>query len=159
MSNFDSTDPASAIRFVRENLPRHKQFALATITATGTPWVVCVNLTTDKALNFIWKSQADALHSQNIQVNEAVSICVFSETEGVGDFGLYCSAVAHEVTDPQELTTLLELRHATKGKPVPPLTEFSGDASARIYYAKVTEAWVNDDRHLKTAIDLDLLRA
>ncbi len=145
-------------QFVRDNLARHKQFALATVDETGKPWVVCLNLAYDEKFNFIWKSSKETEHSKHIAANPNVAICVFSETEEVGDFGFYTKALAHEVVDGEELVRLIDLRFTQAGKPTPELSEVSGDSLMRLYYAEIDEAWVNDNRHLKIAVNLDELR-
>ena len=159
MSNYDEHNQATIAKFVLENLPSHKQCALATTGGNGAPWVVCVNLTYDKQLHFIWKSRTDALHSQYLRERPAVSICVFSENEMRGDFGFYATATAHEVTDSAELEHLIDIRFTQKGKPAPAPNELLGDSPMRLYVAELHEAWINDDQHIKSPVDLDFLRA
>lgn len=156
MSNYDENSQESVARFVLDNLPRHKQLAIATIDDDGKPWVVCVNLAYDEGVNFIWKSLKDTEHSKNVAARSDVSICAFSETPEVGDFGFYCKAKAYEVTDQTELERLLAVRY--KGREVPNAREFLGNSPHRIYYAKITEAWINDDRHIKTPVVLKVLK-
>lgn len=156
MSNYDENDQESVARFVLENLSRHGHFAIATTNDDGTPWVVCVNLAYDDGVNFIWRSLKETEHSKNINARPEVAICVFSKTPEVGDFGYYCQATAHEVNDQEELKRLLAFRYA--GREVPPLADFLEDSPGRIYYANVTKAWINDDRHIKTLVDLEVLR-
>lgn len=151
-------DQLAIKKFITDNIDRHKQFALATVDEQGKPWTVCLNLTHDDQFNIIWKSVKTTEHSRHIQAHPDVAICIFSETDGVGDFGLYMKARAREVTDVDEIKRLIDIRFTQKGKPTPDVAEFQGDAPARLYYAEVTEAWVNDDRHLKQPVDLDFLR-
>jgi hypothetical protein len=158
MTNYDENDQQSVAKFVLDNLPRHKQFALSTVDTDGDPWVVCVNLSFDDSVNFIWLSQKNTEHSKNIITRSKVAICVFSEIEGVGEFGYYCLASAHEVKDEVELGKLLEIRFGQKGRPVPSLDSFLSSSPVRIYYGEVHAAWVNDDRHLKMPVNLDLLK-
>jgi hypothetical protein len=87
-----------------------------------------------------------------------VSICVFNHSLEFGDFGLYIKAKAHEVTDADELAKCLDFRFTKKGKEAPSQDEFLNESSVRIYRAEVMEAWVNDSRHVKAPIDLDVLR-
>lgn len=158
MGNFDENNQISVADFILSNLPTHKQFALSTIDDNNNPWVVCVNLSFDSSVNFIWKSEKSTEHSKYILHKPSVAICVFSDTEEVGGFGYYCKAIAHEVTDKNELNRLLDIRFAKKGKPVPPIYNFLGESPTRIYYADVKEAWVNDNRHLKVSVDLNVLK-
>ena len=145
-------------QFVKDNLGRHKQFALATVDETGSPWVVCLNLAYDEKFNIIWKSSKETEHSRHITKNPYVSVCVFSETEDVGDFGFYAKAIAHEVTNDDELNKLIVARFTKANKPAPNISELSGDSPMRLYYAEIQEAWANDDRHLKVPINIGVLR-
>lgn len=158
MSHFDHTKQSAIANFVLENLPLHKQFALGTIDENKHPWVVCLNVAIDNEINIIWKSKIDTEHSKHIPRAPNVAICIFSESEKVGDFGFYAKALAHEVLDINELQRCLEVRYASKGKVIPPVTDFMPGAMYRMYSAKISEAWVNDDRHLKIKIDLQVLR-
>jgi hypothetical protein len=83
---------------------------------------------------------------------------VFSETKQFGDFGFYAYATAKEISDKKELEKLLTLRYSSKNKPTPPITKFLGPAPMRLYRAKLTKAWVNDDGHVKTKAVLNVLR-
>jgi len=56
-----------------------------------------------------------------------------------------------------ELAQLIDIRFAKKGKVNPPINTFLGDAPDRIYCAELSEAWVNDDSHRKTSVDLAFL--
>ena len=158
MNHFDATDPTAIAEFVFHNLIKHKQFALGTIGQDNAPWVVCLNLIIDNRLNFIWKSKLDTLHSNHLTNNPEVAICVFSESEDVGDFGFYAKATAYAVIDEEELKQCLQVRYAAKGKEIPPMNLFLDSADQRIYIAKISEAWVNDDRHIKLPVNLELLR-
>ena len=157
--NFDEKNQEEIAKFVLDNLPRHKQFALGTIDENGSPWVVCLNLAYDDKLNIIWKSKKDTEHSKHIATNKNVSICVYSNDEKVGDFGFYTKVVAHEVSDEKELEKCLDFRYKRKNKEIPPLSELLGDSDARIYIAEIREAWVSDNRHLKTKVDMKVLRS
>lgn len=158
MENFDPTDPTAIAEFVLHNLIKHKQFALGTTDRDNAPWVVCLNLIFDNRLNFIWKSKLDTLHSNHLINNPEVAICVFSESEDVGDFGFYAKAISHAVTDEEELKQCLQVRYAAQGKETPPINTFLASADQRIYMAEISEAWVNDDRHIKLPVNLQLLR-
>ncbi|HSI21261.1 MAG TPA: pyridoxamine 5'-phosphate oxidase family protein [Verrucomicrobiae bacterium] len=158
MAAFQGNNPESVINFIRTNLPRHKQFALSTVDGSGNPWTVCLNLSFDDELNIIWKSRKDTEHSQHILLHPQVAVCVFSEEEGVGDFGFYAKALAHEVTDLVEIEKCIAIRYLQKGKPAPAMTDFLGDSPDRLYMACLTEAWVNDDSHVKTPVALPILQ-
>ena len=154
--NFDENDPKSVAEFVWRELPRHKQFALGTVDDNGKAWVVCVNLSFDAKLNIFWKSLKDTEHSKHIAQRPDVSICIFSESKGVGDYGFYTYATAREATTEEEINYVIKHRYA--GKEAPPASDFMGDAEARLYIAEISEAWINDDRHLKQPVDKEALK-
>ena len=152
-------NPKEVANFITENLGSHKQFALATVDRDGKPWTVCLNLTYDELGNIIWKSEKSTQHSNHILTNPEVAICIFSENEARGDFGLYCRAKAHEVTEISELNRLIKIRFALKGKPIPKVSDFLGESNSRIYYAEIYKMYFNDDKHIKTKVDLSKLRS
>jgi hypothetical protein len=158
MTNYDPNDQQTVARFILDNLPGHKQFALGTIDDSGKPWVVCLSSAFDNDLTFLWVSAAGTEHSQHIAARPDVSICIFSDNEPRGDFGFYTKCTAHEVTDEAELTTMLGVRFSQKGKEVPPASEYMGKSPMRLYAATINEAWVIDDGQHKTAVDLTVLR-
>lgn len=158
MEDFNPGDQLSIARFVLEHLPRHKQFTLATTDAHNWPWAVCLNLLIDNHMNVIWQSRHDTEHSRHVRAKAEVAICIASETEPLGDFGFSARALAYEVTDKSELAQLLQLRARQKNQPPPPLDDYIDPAPYRIYKAILQEAWINDDRHIKTRIDLQVLR-
>ncbi len=159
MTGFNKNSQSEVAKFVLENLPRHKEFVLATIGQDDLPWVVCLNLTIDNGVNIIWQSKKDTEHSKHIALNPHVSLCIFSNTELASDFGFYAKGVAHEVKDAIELGHCLDYRFTRKEKLVPAPDDFSGDAEYRMYVAELHEAWVTDEEHLKTPIDLDVLKS
>jgi uncharacterized protein YhbP (UPF0306 family) len=144
--------------FITNNLSRHKEFTLATVDDAGLPWVVALNLCYDDNFDIIWHSEKTTEHSKHLIDRPDVAICIFSDFADIGDFGLYAKAKAYEVTDEEELAEKLRRRFMAKGKPVPPTTEYSGDSPHRLYCARITEAWVNDQSHAKQKVDLELLR-
>lgn len=146
------------MQFILDNLPRIKEFSLATIDEKGNPWVVALNLCYDEQLNIIWHSRKDTQHSRYIQANPNVAICIYDDFADIGDFGFYAKALAHEVTDQDELARLLEIRFTSKNKPVPPASEYSGDSPDRIYCAQLTEAWINDQSKDKMMVNLTAFR-
>jgi uncharacterized pyridoxamine 5'-phosphate oxidase family protein len=154
----DLTNQNQISKFILENIDSHKQFALGTVSQQAKPWVVCLNLTYDEKFNIIWKSEKTTVHSSHVRESPNVSICVFSEDENRGDFGLYISAIAREVTDEKELMRLIQIRFQRKGKPMPPIADFTAEGTSRIYYAETLEMYFNDSRHAKTKVDMNVLR-
>lgn len=144
--------------FINKNLGRHKEFTLATVDEQGEPWVVALNLCFDDQFDIIWHSERGTEHSKHLVERPVVAICIFSDFEDIGDFGLYAKAQAYEVTDREELAEKLKLRFEGKGKPVPSPIEYSGDSPHRLYCARITDAWINNQSHLKQKVDLELLR-
>ena len=153
---FDEHNQKEIAAFIIENLSCHTQFSLGTVSQENKPWVVCLNLSYDDRINIIWKSEKISSHSVHIQKNQHVSICIYSSNNG--DFGFYANAKAHEVLNENELKHCLEFRFTRKGKEVPRIETFLHDSNYRIYSAELSEVWISDDRHLKTSVDLEILR-
>ena len=151
--NFNLSDQKEIADFILKNLPRHKHFCLGTADEQNQPWVVCLNLTIDDELNIIWQSKRNTEHSRHIRTNPHVSICIFSQTEDVGDFGFYTKGIAQEVTDEKMLDRCLHFRYEKKGKAMPQASEFVGDSEYKIYMARITEAWVTDNRFVKNVVE------
>jgi hypothetical protein len=158
VENFEPGNQQSIADFVLRNISNHKQFTLATTDKNSLPWAVCLSLAIDKSCNVIWQSRAATEHSKHIAQQPEVAICIFSETDERGDLGLYARATACEVTDHQELAGLLKVRFEQRNQPIPPLDGYLAPAPYRLYYATLKELWVNDDRHIKTKVDLAVLR-
>lgn len=159
MQNYTPGNQTEVAQFVARRLPHHSHFVLGTTDDTGEPWVVYLGLAFDDELNVIWLSKKNTEHSRHLREHSIVSIGIFSKTKDSGDFGLYCKATAQEVNDEEELKKLLPFYFAPRGKSVPGVTSFLGNGDTRAYKATITEAWVNDDSHVKTAVDLNELRA
>lgn len=158
MNNFDPTNQSSVADFIVKNLARHELMALATTNTDGSPWVVCVNLSYDKELNLYWKSAVASEHSKHLVKNPSASICIFSHDQVIGDFGFYCNAIVHVVSDEAELQHAIDVKYKQKNLPIPPIADFLGDSTRRMYCAVITEAWINDDRHIKASVDLKVLK-
>jgi hypothetical protein len=115
-------------------------------------------LSYDEDMMFYWQSAKTTEHAKHIAARPSVAICVFSEDDTRGDFGFYVEATAHEITDDAELKHALDVRFTQKGKPLPDAKSLTGDAPMRIYAALLKRAWVNDDSHTKTEVNLETLR-
>lgn len=152
-------DQAQIKDFIVNNLPRNKHFTLATIDDQGVPWAVALKLCYDRQFDVFWQSEKTAAHSRHIADRPDVAICVAGTFGDVGDFGLYARAAAYEVTDEQELAEKLQLRFELKGLLVPSPSDFLGDSPRRLYCAKISQAWINDQNHVKRPVDLAVLRA
>lgn len=144
-------------QFIAEQLSRHNHFVLSTIGDSGAPWCVYLGLAYDERLRFIWQSRKDAEHSKHLRARPQVALGVFSKTDEVGDFGLYCKAKVHEVTDEQEITKYLQLLAEKRGKPAPNVRKFIDDGQSAVYTAEVVQAWLNDSSHIKREVGLGLL--
>lgn len=159
MPNYDPNDRQQTAQFILCQLVQHKHFVLATTDDDGTPWAVYLGFVLDKNLDFIWLSKRGTEHSKHIRARKTVSVGVFSKTEDIGDFGLYCKATAREITEAEEIKESLQLYFELKGKPVPNVTAFTGDTDMRVYKAEIQQAWVNDDSHIKREVNLQALRS
>lgn len=151
-------DDRQIAEFVMENVPRHKHFTLATADHEGKPWAVYLQLNYDEQFNIFWVSRRHTDHSTHIESNPFVALCIASESDRVGDFGLYIRAEAKAVEDETEIERLLNIRSKRNGRLYENVQEYIGDSPARLYIAEPKEAWVNDDSHVKKMVDLDRLR-
>lgn len=158
MKQYDESNKEQVAEFVLEQIRHHILFTLATVDNDNRPWVVCLGLTVDDNVDIIWKSSAIAEHSKHIRGNPYVSLCIFSHSKDEGDFGFYAKAAAREITDPTEIIKYAHYRYARQGKPVPTADELLTDVGDRLYVARIQEAWVNDSRHVKTPVDVELMR-
>ena len=145
-------------RFITDGLPHHPQCVVATTDDTGQPWAVCVAFGHDNQFNIFWRSVRDTEHSRHLRARPDIAICIFSDTDERGEFGLYLKAKAHEVTDPAEAQRLLEHLAARKNRSPEDPAKYQNPSPLRLYYATVTAAWINDDSHVKTPVDLEVLR-
>jgi predicted pyridoxine 5'-phosphate oxidase superfamily flavin-nucleotide-binding protein len=115
-------------------LTTHPLMVIATVDKDGQPWAVPVHQKTSPNLEITWLSMTNARHSQNIVASSKVSATLFSVAEH-GEVSLFLEGTAAGEPPPDE-----------------------PDAARIPYKMTPTAAWINDDTHTKTAVDLELLR-
>lgn len=158
MTTYDENDPSSIALYCHEHLASCLVFSLATVSPEGQPWSVCLNLTVDDEGDIIWRSHNMTEHSRHIVAHPNVAISAFLHTGDV-EFGFYARATVHEVVDEQELHKNASIRYTQRqDESVPGGSELAGESPYRLYHATLTEVWVSDVRHLKSKVDLELLR-
>lgn len=72
---------------------------LATVDTDGQPWSTPVFYALDQKYNFYWYSRKDTRHSQNIQINNKVSVSIFSEEGRDRLTGVYIEGIAQELKE------------------------------------------------------------
>ncbi len=118
---------------------------LATASPEAVPWNAPVFFAFDGDY-FYWLSAPEAVHSQNIAHNPAVSIVIFDSTRGDWDaLGVYFTAVAEAVpeSDTAALQAAHEASYAKAGRTPGDPSLFTGDFPRKYYRARPTQAWVN----------------
>ena len=73
---------------------------IATVCEDGSPWNSPVSASVDAELNFTWGSNADNIHSRNINRDGRAFVVIFDSTapEGTGE-GIYMTGNAVELQD------------------------------------------------------------
>ncbi len=119
---------------------------LSTVDADGSPWNSPVYCVYDELYTFYWASYVKSQHSQNIYTNSKVFIVVYDSTVpwGTGR-GVFMQAMAAEVTDPNEIAKVCELRRLRVPDANQPPDEFMGDRPRRLYRAIPQNIWINQD--------------
>lgn len=133
-----------------------KNLYMTIATSDGNkPWISNVYFVCDNNNNFYWYSPKKSKHSQLINTNPQVALCIFDST-AVGDDvnAVYLQAKAIEVTDKEELRHALIL-YAKKmlktgflqGKSLylqftKRILDFFGDSPLRLYKAVPTDGWM-----------------
>jgi len=97
-----------------------KYMTIATVCADGSPWNTPLAPTPNKDLIFLWGSDENSVHSQNIRKEKRVFAVVYDSTvpEGFGE-GVYMKGEAEE------------------------LNEYEG--ALRMYHFTPEKIWINDE--------------
>ncbi|MBW4061768.1 pyridoxamine 5'-phosphate oxidase family protein [Candidatus Saccharibacteria bacterium] len=152
------SDPNAVAAAAATVLRTHPIAVLATSDIRSQPWAVPVHQVTmpDGSLN--WRSSRSARHSLDLATNAKAMMVLFSATNEQGEIALYLEGAVSEVVDAAAIQTIVEVRYAnTSLKPT--LADFSGENEYRFYRFIPTAAWLNDDAHEKTSVDMKLLLA
>jgi Pyridoxamine 5'-phosphate oxidase len=97
------------LQHIRGVLKSVRHIALATVNVDGTPHNSPVFSAHDNALQFVWSSHPESLHSKNIMRTGRAFIVVFDSVDKGG--GLYIDVDAQEVA-PQRLPVALAVFNA-----------------------------------------------
>ena len=130
----------------KEIIENSLYLTLATTSADGSPWNSPVFAAYDDSYTFYWRSDKNAIHSQNIRTNRMVFIVIFDSHAPWGKGkGVYIKAQAVELEDKTELEKALALLDKRSQKTVRKTDAFIHDAPRRIYKAIPEKVWINDD--------------
>ncbi|MGH8887339.1 MAG: pyridoxamine 5'-phosphate oxidase family protein [Egibacteraceae bacterium] len=123
---------------------------IATVDSYGQPWNTPVYAAYDEGFNFYWASWTESTHSRNIRENPKVCLVIYDSTvpEGTGK-GVYMTATAHELTEPNAVAQALEYYYGRVAKPPPQAPVFLDNSPRRIYKATPQQFWLNDYRLIK----------
>ncbi len=157
LHTFDPTNEISKSNFVCDNITTPIQLSLATVGQDNRPRNVCVNYDLDESFNLFRKSSTTSQHSENISFNPHVGILIYG-VYGLYDFWLYASGTVRSVEDRDELTSLLTIKYAAKGKQWRSPESMLGEETRRIYICELTEVYICDLDHKKTPVDLEILK-
>ena len=109
-------------------LSEQSYMTIAVTRDDGTAWALPVRIQQRNGWTFEWFSKLDTVHSQAIAKRPHIAISIWTpESETTEQFGFYAEATAELLSD--------------------------RDGSGR-YQATVTQAWVNDARHVKRPVAL-----
>jgi hypothetical protein len=111
-------------------LVRQKHFVLAVIAEDGSPWTVPLAVKRWEGRVIEWRSALSTVHSQAIEREPRVSMCVFAKEED-RQVGFYAKGTAR-------------------------MSEDTGDGYAN-YAVTIDQAWVNDETFVKREFDLSQL--
>lgn len=116
---------------------------LATVRSDGHPWNSPVAAIHDGQLNIYWISDKEGQHSCNIRANGHVFIVIYDSTvpEGQGE-GVYIQAKAQELTDPEEIRQVRQLKKGPEHDDPAPFMD--GGGVRRVYKATPEKLWMND---------------
>jgi hypothetical protein len=139
MSDDDRPTPAArAQRLIDEGI----NLTLATVGASGAPWVSPVFYVPDANYDLFWTSEKTARHSENIRASGVAAIVIVEADPDKRVDAVYMSAVASELTEAEEIEHGITVMLS---KPQPERWTISspGDVSAdgpwRIYRARPTQ--------------------
>lgn len=158
MKTFNPESQVEKVDFVIANIGNYRQISLATASADGMPWAVCVNFDIDKEFNIFWKSNKNSVHSQNINANPNVSILIFGEHKDY-DFAFYSAGTVTEVGDEAKLQELIKIKYLDKGQEGKEVKDFLGESTSRIYLYEIKEAYICDKAHVKSEVDISKLKS
>lgn len=131
-----------ARKIIEENI----YLTLATADKDGLPWVSPLYCVHDEKINFYWTSSPDSRHSRNLKENgNNAAFVVFDSNAktGTGE-GVYFEGEVNEILDEVELSRVVKIFYAQRGREPKPISGFLHEAPRRMYKAVYEKAWIND---------------
>lgn len=114
-------------------LHRQTYLVLAVTLDDNTPWAVPLKLQRYEKVEFEWISKPSTIHSKVIKKRSKVAICLFHPSNSeFKEIGFYAKATARKVSDKED--------------------------GYSVYRAIITEAWYNNEEHIKRKLDLKQLK-
>lgn len=130
---------------------------LATADVDGTPWATPVWFSHRAYAELVWVSRPGARHSRNIAARPEVGIVVFDSTVAPGEGqAVYAEARAGEAPADalDDLLAVYAERSVAQGLRVWTKDDVTGDAMHRLFVARVSAAYVLDERDQRQPVDL-----
>jgi uncharacterized protein YhbP (UPF0306 family) len=119
---------------------------IATVSKDGIPWNTPIFTAYDKDYNFYWRSEKDAIHSQNIKENNKIFITICDTTTPWGEGkGIYIKGHAIELTNADEINNALTLLDKRSPRSLGnDANNFLHESPRRVYKAMTETIWMND---------------
>jgi hypothetical protein len=139
----------------RRVVAANRYLTLATLDVGGQPWATPVWFATRDVHELFWLSRPGARHSRNLAAHPAVGLVVFGSTAAFGEAAaLYAEAVAEEVgaDDRADALAVVDQQARLHGLDAWAEEEVTGSAQFRLHRARVTRAWVLDDRDRRVEV-------
>ncbi len=136
----DDAKPTPAERAQRL-IDECRDMTVATVGASGAPWVSPVFYVPDENYDLYWTSEKTARHSANIRSTGVAAIVIYPTDPGKPVDAVYASALAAELTDPEEIghgiAVMLRKPQPEKWM-ITSAADVSGRGPWRIYRAQLT---------------------
>jgi nitroimidazol reductase NimA-like FMN-containing flavoprotein (pyridoxamine 5'-phosphate oxidase superfamily) len=130
---------------------------LGTADQAGQPWVTPVYFAPAGYREFLWVSQPDARHSQNLQARSEVGIVIFDSSVPISTGqGVYMTATAEEVSADQRegALDLFSRRGVSHGGRAWTSEDVVAPAPHRLYRAVAVEQYVLDEHDNRVPVSL-----
>jgi hypothetical protein len=137
-------------------LQTHPHAVIATTDGQNRPWAVPVHQFTLPNGTVTWRSRQDARHSRNLRRQSQASVVIYSSTDEKGEVALFLEGTAGVVEGAAEVARIIHHRFASGPEP-PSSGDYLGESDYRMYAFIPAAAWLTDDTHTKTTIDLSLM--
>jgi hypothetical protein len=118
---------------------------LATAEPDGSPWVTPVWFAPVGLEQVLWVSRPETRHSRFIAQRPEIALTVFDSTVPIGSAeAFYARALATVCPEDEldELVGVFSARSVAQGAKPWTVSDITGDATLRLYVARVTESWV-----------------